>query len=100
MTYSPLCAGNPGPNKLFGTLKVAQLTGDIDRETCQKTLNETGTRFGIYGTPDKIGDISTGFNGISIQFDITSRLGHLQTAIVRKCGSRDVGENKFKITLY
>jgi hypothetical protein len=44
------CAGNPGPNKLFGTRKVAQLTGDIDRETRQKTLNETGARFGIYGT--------------------------------------------------
>jgi hypothetical protein len=46
----PVCVGNPSPAKLFGTRKVAQLTGDIDRETGQKTLNETGTRFGIYGT--------------------------------------------------
>ncbi|MDQ3882578.1 MAG: DUF4185 domain-containing protein, partial [Thermoproteota archaeon] len=50
MNYYPLCAGNPGPNKLYGTRKVVQLTGDIDRETGQKTLNETGSRFGIYGT--------------------------------------------------
>jgi hypothetical protein len=50
MNYYPLCAGNPGPSKLFGTRKVIQLTGDIDRETGQKTLNETGARFGIYGT--------------------------------------------------
>jgi hypothetical protein len=49
MNYYPLCAGNPGPNKLYGTRKVIQLTGDIDRETGQKTLNETGSRFGIYG---------------------------------------------------
>jgi Domain of unknown function (DUF4185) len=46
----PGCVGNPGPAKLFGTRKVAQLTGDIDRDTGQKTLNETGKRFGIYGT--------------------------------------------------
>jgi Domain of unknown function (DUF4185) len=50
MNYYPLCAGNPGPSKLYGTRKVIQLTGDIDRETGQKTLNETGSRFGIYGT--------------------------------------------------
>ena len=50
MNYYPLCAGNPGPSKLYGTRKVSQLTGDIDRETGQKTLNETGSRFGIYGT--------------------------------------------------
>jgi hypothetical protein len=50
MNYYPLCAGNPGPGKLYGTRKVSQLTGDIDRETGQKTLNETGSRFGIYGT--------------------------------------------------
>lgn len=50
MNYYPLCAGNPGPNKLYGTRKVVQLTGDIDRETGRKTLNETGARFGIYGT--------------------------------------------------
>jgi Domain of unknown function (DUF4185) len=50
MNYYSLCAGNPGPNKLYGTRKVIQLTGDIDRETGQKTLNETGARFGIYGT--------------------------------------------------
>ncbi len=50
MNGYPLCAGNPGPNKLFGTRKVVQLTGDIDRETGRKTLNETGARFGIYGT--------------------------------------------------
>ena len=50
MNYYPLCAGNPGPSKLYGTRKVSQLTGDIDRETGQKTLNETGTLFGIYGT--------------------------------------------------
>ena len=50
MNYYPLCAGNPGPSKLYGTRKVSQLTGDIDREIGQKTLNETGSRFGIYGT--------------------------------------------------
>lgn len=50
MNNYPLCAGNPGPSKLFGTRKVIQLTGDIDRETGRKTLNETGARFGIYGT--------------------------------------------------
>ena len=50
MNYYPLCTGNPGPSKLYGTRKVSQLTGDIDRETGQKTLNETGSRFGIYGT--------------------------------------------------
>jgi uncharacterized protein DUF4185 len=50
MNYYPLCAGNPGPSKLYGTRKVSQLTGDTDRETGQKTLNETGSRFGIYGT--------------------------------------------------
>ncbi len=50
MNYYHLCAGNPGPSKLYGTRKVSQLTGDIDRETGQKTLNETGSRFGIYGT--------------------------------------------------
>ncbi|MFL6488039.1 MAG: DUF4185 domain-containing protein [Nitrososphaera sp.] len=46
----PACIGNPSPSKLYGTRKVSQLTGDIDRETGQKTLNETGSRFGIYGT--------------------------------------------------
>src|ERR687896_1594584 len=50
MNYYRLCAGNPGPGKLYGTRKVSQLTGDIDRETGQKTLNETGKNFGIYGT--------------------------------------------------
>ena len=50
MNYYPLCAGNPGPSKLYGTRKVSQLTGDIDRETGHKTLNETGSRFGIYGS--------------------------------------------------
>ncbi|MDQ3836029.1 MAG: DUF4185 domain-containing protein [Thermoproteota archaeon] len=46
----PACIGNPSPPKLYGTRKVIQLTGDIDRETGEKTLNETGSRFGIYGT--------------------------------------------------
>ncbi|MFL6495537.1 MAG: hypothetical protein ACJ703_03815, partial [Nitrososphaera sp.] len=46
----PACIGNPSPSKLYGTRKVSQLTGDFDRETGQKTLNETGSRFGIYGT--------------------------------------------------
>ena len=46
----PACRGNPAPAKLFGTRKVVQLTGDTDRATGQKTINETGKRFGIYGT--------------------------------------------------
>ncbi len=49
-SYNPLCVGNPGPPKLYGTRKVAQLTGDIDRETGNKTLNQTVKRFEIYGT--------------------------------------------------
>ena len=47
---NPLCNGNPSPPKLSGTIKVIQLTGDIDRETGKETLNKTGKRFGIYGT--------------------------------------------------
>src|ERR671933_1467047 len=46
----PACRGNPAPAKLFGTRKVVQLTGDTDRATGQRTLNETGKGFGIYGT--------------------------------------------------
>jgi Domain of unknown function (DUF4185) len=47
---NPMCIGNPRPPKLYGTRKVIQLTGDIDRETGKNTINETGKRFGIYGT--------------------------------------------------
>jgi len=47
---NPLCIGNPSPAKIFGTRKVVQLTGDFDRELGQKTINQTGRRFGIYGT--------------------------------------------------
>jgi hypothetical protein len=47
---NPLCNGNPAPPKLSSTIKVIQLTGDIDRETGKETLNKTGKRFGIYGT--------------------------------------------------
>ncbi|HZA06443.1 MAG TPA: DUF4185 domain-containing protein [Nitrososphaeraceae archaeon] len=49
-SYNPLCIGNPGPAKLYGTRKVVQLTGDIDRETGSKTINQTAKRFQIYGT--------------------------------------------------
>src|SRR5919112_1488854 len=45
-----LCNGNPAPPKLSSTIKVIQLTGDIDMETGKETLNQTGKRFGIYGT--------------------------------------------------
>jgi hypothetical protein len=45
-----LCIGNPRPPKLYGTRKVVQLTGDTDRETGEITINQTGKRFGIYGT--------------------------------------------------
>jgi len=37
-------------SKISSTIKVIQLTGDIDRETGKETLNKTGKRFGIYGT--------------------------------------------------
>ncbi len=47
---NPLCNGNPAPPKLSSTIKVIQLTGDIDRENGKETLNKTGKRFGIYGT--------------------------------------------------
>jgi len=47
---NPLCNGNPAPPKLSSTIKVIQLTGDIDRESGKETLNKTGKRFGIYGT--------------------------------------------------
>jgi hypothetical protein len=50
VNFNPLCIGNPGPAKLFGTRKVIQLTGDIDRETGHMTINQTGKKFGIYGT--------------------------------------------------
>lgn len=46
----PLCIGNPGPPKLPGTRKIVQLTGDIDPETGQVTINPTGKLFKIYGT--------------------------------------------------
>jgi hypothetical protein len=49
-SYNPLCIGNPGPPKLYGTRKVAQLTGDTDPETNKKTFNKTATKFSIYGT--------------------------------------------------
>jgi hypothetical protein len=35
---NPLCYGNPPPPKLSSTIKVIQLTGDIDRETGKETL--------------------------------------------------------------
>jgi len=47
---NPLCNGNPTPPKLSSAIKVIQLTGDIDKETGKETLNQTGKRFGIYGT--------------------------------------------------
>jgi Domain of unknown function (DUF4185) len=47
---NPLCIGNPRPPKLYGTRKVVQLTGDIDCETGESTINQTGKHFGIYGT--------------------------------------------------
>ena len=50
VNFNPSCIGNPGPAKLFGTRKVIQLTGDIDRETGHMTINQTGKKFGIYGT--------------------------------------------------
>ncbi len=50
VNFNPSCIGNPGPAKLFGTRKVTQLTGDIDRETGHMTINQTGKKFGIYGT--------------------------------------------------
>ena len=50
VNFNPSCIGNPGPAKLFGTRKVIQLTGDIDRETGRMTINQTGKKFGIYGT--------------------------------------------------
>ena len=49
-SYNPLCVGNPGPPKLYGTRKVSQLTGDLDPETNKKTLNQTATKFSVYGT--------------------------------------------------
>src|SRR5215211_2693416 len=45
-----LCNGNPAPPKLSSTIKVTQLTGDIDRETGKQTPNQTGKRFGIFGS--------------------------------------------------
>jgi Domain of unknown function (DUF4185) len=33
-----------------GTHKICQLTGDIDRELKQPTLNQTGSRYGVLGT--------------------------------------------------
>jgi hypothetical protein len=47
---NPLCIGNPAPPKLSSTFKVIQLTGDIDRETGKQTPNQTGKRFGIFGS--------------------------------------------------
>lgn len=48
--FNPLCVGNPGPPKLYGTRKVMQLTGDNDRQIGKKTSNQTIKRLGIYGT--------------------------------------------------
>lgn len=33
-----------------GVEKICQLTGDIDRELNQPTLNQTGSRYGVFGT--------------------------------------------------
>jgi hypothetical protein len=49
-SYNPLCVGNPGPPKLYGTRKVVQLTGDTDRERGTDTPNQTGKRYQVYGT--------------------------------------------------
>ena len=56
-SFNPLCVGNPGPPKLYGTRKVVQLTGDTDREISKKTPNQTAQRFGVYGT-----DLGISFN--------------------------------------
>jgi hypothetical protein len=56
-SFNPLCVGNPGPPKLYGTCKVVQLTGDTDREIGKKTPNQTAQRFGVYGT-----DLGISFN--------------------------------------
>ncbi|HZH38482.1 MAG TPA: hypothetical protein VEX17_00260, partial [Bacillales bacterium] len=49
-SYNPLCVGNPGPPKLYGTRKVSQLTGDVDPETNKKTSNLTSSRYSVFGT--------------------------------------------------
>lgn len=50
---SPTAAA-PEPGKLVyvtgSTKKVAQLTGDFDRERGKPTLSQTGKRFGVFGT--------------------------------------------------
>src|SRR4051794_38655187 len=75
-SYNPLCVGNPGPPKLYGTRKVAQLTGDIDRETGNKTLNQTVKRFEIYGTDLGISFI---YNGkLYFHFGDTTRRGPVE----------------------
>jgi hypothetical protein len=74
--YNPLCIGNPGPPKLYGTRKVVQLTGDIDRETGNKTLNQTVKRFEIYGTDLGISFI---YNGkLYFLFGDTTRRGPIE----------------------
>ena len=60
MVNNPLCIGNPRPPKLYGTRRVVQLIGDIDRETGQITINQTGKHFGIYGTDLGISFIHNG----------------------------------------
>jgi len=75
-SFNPLCVGNPGPPKLYGTRKVVQLTGDTDRETGKKTPNQTAQRFGVYGTD--LG-ISFNYNGkLYFLFGDTTRRGPLE----------------------
>jgi hypothetical protein len=72
-SFNPLCVGNPGPPKLYGTRKVVQLTGDIDRETGKKTPNQTAQRFEVYGT-----DLGISFNNggkLYFLFGDTTRRG-------------------------
>ena len=43
-SYNPLCVGNPGPPKLYGTRKVVQLTGDIDRGAIRRRRRAASLR--------------------------------------------------------
>lgn len=72
-SYNPLCVGNPGPPKLYGTRKVSQLTGDVDPETNKKTLNQTSSKYSVYGTD--LG-VSFPYNGkLYFLFGDTTRRG-------------------------
>ena len=75
-SFNPLCVGNPGPPKLYGTRKVVQLSGDTDRETGKKTPNLTAQRFGVYGI-----DLGISFNydgKLYFLFGDTTRRGPLE----------------------